>query len=115
MAVSPPVRMIKLTRKLSSSVLVHPDRVERRLQGKNREGTGRRLSVILNGLPILAPDLFAKFVCGKNRIKNKGEQKYPASGRKDREHPDTSPVHALSVFPPSPRPADGQTARLVGE
>jgi hypothetical protein len=40
-------------------------------------------SVILNDLSFLAPDLFVEFGCGKNRIKNKCEQNYPASGRND--------------------------------
>src|SRR3954452_2332140 len=67
----------------------------------NGGGPGRRLSVILNALPILDPELFVDLVCGKNRIQNKCEQNYPASGRHDREHPDASPGHAafrLSAF-----------------
>jgi hypothetical protein len=93
---------------------VHPDDNARASTDENCEQAATCTSAILKALPILAPDLFVEFVCGKDGIKNKCEQNYPASGRNDREHPYTSPAHALSVLPPAPRLAESQSARLSG-
>jgi hypothetical protein len=91
--------MIKLTeqRGFAPQVLVHPDDNVRASKDENCEETATCTSAILKALPVL-PDLFVELVCGKDGIKNKCEQNYPASGRNDREHPYTSPAHALSFF-----------------